>query len=106
MKTFLDAVPRTLASKGHIILLLGMLLWLIPLGLAFPGIAPDRLQLIAGNYCNVTSDLGACIAAGGTLANLVKSKQTHQLLTDVHALVGSITEAPTPAPKDPPQVAP
>jgi hypothetical protein len=56
-------------------------------------------MLIGGNYTNVTSDLGACIAAGGTLhvirqnrkrhrmeeERLRLARETHRLLHVVHA---------------------
>lgn len=80
MKKLLDSVPRVLSSKYHIVMLIGFFLWLIPLGLAFPSIAPDRIQLIVGNYTNVTSDIGACIAAGGTIAVHAKQKHHEKLL--------------------------
>jgi hypothetical protein len=55
-------------------------------------------ELIGGNYTNVTSDIGACIAAGGTLhlvgesrrrrrieeERLMLARQTHRLLHHVY----------------------
>jgi hypothetical protein len=66
----LALVPRALSSHAHIIFLgaLGIYLVLLPL----LGInVSARAELIGGNYTNVTSDLGACIAAGLTV-HLVK----------------------------------
>jgi hypothetical protein len=59
-------VPRALSSHAHIIFLacLGVFLVLLPL---FGVNVSARAELIGGNYTNVTSDLGACIAAGLTV---------------------------------------
>ncbi len=72
----LALVPRALASKPHIIFLtlLGVFLVLLPLvGVHVSSFA----ELVGGNYTNVTSDLGACIAAGGTL-HVIKSHRAHR----------------------------
>src|SRR5215470_12039132 len=89
----LQWVPRVLASKPHIIALaaLGIYLVLLPL-LGIP--VTPKSELIGGNYTNVTSDIGACIAAGGTL-HLVNQGRRRQkidaerltLLKEVHALL-------------------
>ena len=66
----LAVVPRALSSHVHILFLgaLGVFLVLLPL----LGVnVSARAELIGGNYTNVTSDLGACIAAGLTV-HLVK----------------------------------
>ena len=59
-------MPRALSSHAHIIFLgaLGIYLVLLPL---FGLTVSAKAELIGGNYTNVTSDIGACIAAGGTL---------------------------------------
>ncbi len=82
----LDAVPRLLASKVHIGWLLVLFVWLIPIGIFFPTLAPDHIQLILGNYTNVTSDMGACIAAGAGLAVRHQMRQHKQLIERVHQL--------------------
>jgi hypothetical protein len=66
----LGVVPRGLSSHAHIVFLaaLGVYLVLLPL---FGVNVSARSMLIGGNYTNVTSDLGACIAAGLTV-HLVK----------------------------------
>jgi predicted phage tail protein len=62
----LQWVPRILSSKPHIVWLMALGVYLIVLPLL--GIAVSaKSELIGGNYTNVTSDIGACIAAGGTL---------------------------------------
>ena len=75
----LGFVPRALSSHAHIIFLacLGVYLVLLPLlGVSVSA----RSELIGGNYTNVTSDLGACIAAGLTV-HLVKRdrRRAHEL---------------------------
>lgn len=49
-----------------------------------------KAELIGGNYTNVTSDLGACIAAGGTV-HLVKRHRAHQAqLDELHAKLDAL----------------
>ena len=62
----LQWVPRILSSKPHVIVLVGLGIYLIVLPLAGVNVSA-KSELIGGNYTNVTSDIGACIAAGGTL---------------------------------------
>jgi hypothetical protein len=89
----LQWIPRLLASKPHIVWLVALGVYLIILPLV--GIAVSaKAELIGGNYTNVTSDIGACIAAGGTL-HLVRQGRRRQkveeerltLLKEVHALL-------------------
>ena len=89
----LQWVPRILSSKPHIVWLIALGLYLIVLPLV--GVAVSaKAELIGGNYTNVTSDIGACIAAGGTL-HLVSQGRRRQkldaerlsLLRDVRALL-------------------
>jgi len=89
----LQWVPRILSSKPHIVWLMALGIYLIVLPLL--GIAVSaKSELIGGNYTNVTSDIGACIAAGGTL-HLVSQGRKRQkadaerltLLKEVHALL-------------------
>lgn len=86
-------VPRVLSSKPHIVWLMALGVYLIVLPLL--GVAVSaKSELIGGNYTNVTSDIGACIAAGGTL-HLVSQGRKRQkvdierltLLKEVHALL-------------------
>lgn len=84
----LAVVPRALSSHAHIIFLgvLGVYLVLLPL----VGVnVSAKSELIGGNYTNVTSDLGACIAAGLTV-HLVKrdrrrSRELAEFASRVHA---------------------
>jgi hypothetical protein len=87
MDRVLAFVPRALSSHVHIIFLaaLGVFLVLLPL----VGVAvSSQAELIGGNYTNVTSDLGACIAAGLTV-HLVhrersRSKELRVLIERLH----------------------
>ncbi|MDF3288011.1 hypothetical protein [Streptomyces silvisoli] len=92
-------VPRALASKVHVIFLVALGIYLVVLPLAHILTPSATAELIGGNYTNVTSDVGACVAAGGTL-HLVRTnrrrsrmeeerlrlaRETHRLLHHVHA---------------------
>ena len=72
-------VPRALSSHAHIIFLtvLGVYLVLLPL---FGVNVSARAELIGGNYTNVTSDLGACIAAGLTVHLVKRDRQRNREL--------------------------
>ena len=94
----LQYIPRALSSKPHVILLMGLGVFLVLLPL-FGVAVSAQAELIGGNYTNVTSDIGACIAAGGTLhlvrqgrhrrrleeERLYLTRQLHQLMFHVHA---------------------
>ncbi len=93
----LGVVPRALASHAHIIWLLALGTYLIILPLCGVRVS-SQSELIGGNYTNVTSDLGACIAAGGTLtiikqnrkrkvaaeAALQVAQATHRIMADLY----------------------
>jgi len=93
----LQWVPRILSSKPHVILLIGLGIYLIVLPILGVKVSSSN-ELIGGNYTNVTSDIGACIAAGGTLhlisqgrkrrkleeERLRLARQTHSLLHHVY----------------------
>lgn len=86
----LGAIPRFLSSHLHVIWLLGLGVYLIVLPLCGVHV-PQQAELIGGNYTNVTSDIGACIAAGGTV-HLVKqqrkrndvTERTHQIMAALY----------------------
>jgi hypothetical protein len=94
----LQWVPRILSSKPHVLVLMGLGIYLIVLPLLGVTVTA-RAELIGGNYTNVTSDIGACIAAGGTLhlvnqsrkrrkideERLLLARETHRLLHHVYA---------------------
>src|SRR5689334_716413 len=89
----LQWVPRILSSKPHVIALVALGVYLIVLPLLGVMVSA-KSELIGGNYTNVTSDIAASIAAGGTL-HLVNQGRKRQkvdaerltLLKEVHALL-------------------
>ncbi|MFC0081357.1 hypothetical protein ACFFRE_04200 [Aciditerrimonas ferrireducens] len=89
----LQVIPRALSSKVHVLLLLALGLYLVVLPLLGVTVSA-KAELIGGNYTNVTSDVGACIAAGGTLHLIRQTRRRHRLeqerlrlTTEVHALL-------------------
>lgn len=89
----LQWIPRLLASKPHIVALtaLGFYLVLLPL---FGVEVSSKSELIGGNYTNVTSDIGACVAAGGTLHLITQGRKRRRaeeerlrLTREIHALL-------------------
>jgi len=81
-------VPRALSSKPHIIFLAVLGVYLVILPLATVHVS-SFAELVGGNYTNVTSDLGACIAAGGTL-HLIRSHREHR--SELEHLRGLVRE--------------
>ena len=69
---FLSAFSKGLASKTAIFVLIFIGIYIIGfgvLGLVFKSLEPSvNTQLLLGNYTNVTSALGATIAAGASVA--------------------------------------
>lgn len=74
----LQWVPRILSSKPHVMALMLLGVYLIILPLAGVPVSAQS-ELIGGNYTNVTSDIGACIAAGGTLHLIGQSRRRRQI---------------------------
>ena len=74
----LQWVPRILSSKPHVLWLIGLGVYLIVLPLAGLHVSANA-ELIGGNYTNVTSDIGACIAAGGTLHLVRQSRRRRRM---------------------------
>lgn len=70
-------VPRILASKVNIVFLLALFVYLVVLPLSTIYVPSLNTQLELGNLTNVTSDIGACIAAGGTVTLLHHQKKNH-----------------------------
>jgi hypothetical protein len=87
----LAVIPRALSSHAHIIFLLALLVYLVLLPLSHLYTPSATSMLIGGNWTNVTGDIGACIAAGGTL-HLVRQQRkhsravaaTHQIMADLY----------------------
>jgi hypothetical protein len=115
----LQWVPRILSSKPHVIALIGLGVYLIVLPLLGVMVSA-KAELIGGNYTNVTSDIAASIAAGGTLhlvnqgrkrrqvdeERLRLARETHQLLHHVYGdaarQLGHITGTAGPGAGRPP----
>jgi predicted phage tail protein len=74
----LQWVPRLLSSKPHVVLLMVLGIYLIVLPLLGVHVSSNA-ELIGGNYTNVTSDIGACIAAGGTLHLVSQNRKRHRI---------------------------
>jgi len=78
----LAVVPRALSSHPHIIFLIVLGVYLVVLPLLGVNVSA-KAELIGGNYTNVTSDLGACIAAGLTVHLARKSRKHSQDLAQL-----------------------
>ena len=74
----LQWVPRVLSSKPHVVVLMGLGVYLIVLPIIGVHVSANA-ELIGGNYTNVTSDIGACIAAGGTLHLVAQSRKRRRV---------------------------
>src|SRR4029077_18367268 len=89
----LQWIPRLLSGKPHVVLLTLLGFYLVILPLLGVHVSP-KSELIGGNYTNVTSDIGACIAAGGTLHLISQGRKRQRideerlrLLREVHSLL-------------------
>jgi hypothetical protein len=91
LESALGYVPRFLASHVHVIWLMALGIYLIVLPLCGVDVSA-KAELIGGNYTNVTSDIGACIAAGGTLT-LVKHQRKQTKAAELRARTAEATHA-------------
>lgn len=82
----LSLVPRSLASRVHVLGLVGLFVYLVVLPTAGVHVS-NFAELVGGNYTNVTSDIAACIAAGGALLSMHHSRQAHQIAADTFQAV-------------------
>lgn len=84
LNAVLAAIPRALSSKPSIFIFIGLFIYLVGfgvLGLFVKSLEPSAtIQLVLGNYTNVTSATGASIAAG---AGLTTVATTATVLTHV-----------------------
>jgi hypothetical protein len=96
----LNAVPRVLASKTHVVLLFVLGLYIVVLPL-FGVRVSDKAELIGGNYENTTSDIGACIAAGGTVHLIKKGREHRREVVLLHAKLDAVMAHHGVAPVDP-----
>ncbi|HEY8998699.1 MAG TPA: hypothetical protein VIM53_00050 [Candidatus Saccharimonadales bacterium] len=78
----LSSIPKALSSKPSIFIFIGLFVYLFGfgvLGLFFTALEPSaRMQLILGNYTNVTSAAGASIAAGAGVATLTHVRKNNR----------------------------
>jgi hypothetical protein len=82
MDRILAYVPRALSSHLHILFLGGLGVYLVALPL-FGLHVSSQAELIGGNYTNVTSDLGACIAAGLTVHLVRRDRRRGEQLREL-----------------------
>jgi hypothetical protein len=85
----LERIPALLASHWHVLWLLGLGVYLIVLPLAGVHVS-GQSELIGGNYTNVTSAIGGCIAAGGTVHLVKRGKVQAAQLDSLHTKVDAI----------------
>jgi hypothetical protein len=107
----LQWIPRLLSSKPHVVMLMLLGVYLVLLPLFGVGVSA-KSELIGGNYTNVTSDIGACIAAGGTLHLISQGRRRQRLeeerlrlLREVHSLLHHVHAAAELGHADPPPAA-
>ena len=95
MKKFFAAIPRALASNVSIFIFLFLFIYLVIfgiLGLFAKTFAPSSdIQLILGNYTNVTSALGAAIAAGASTKHLSQMKKLNARHAAIKKSVDDLT---------------
>jgi hypothetical protein len=82
-------IPRALSSHAHVLALGALGLYLVILPLLSVNVSA-KAELIGGNYCNVTSDIGACIAAGGTVTLLRHSRKRNRLAEATHRITADL----------------
>ena len=79
LEKILGFIPRILASKISIFIFLFLFIYLVLfglIGLFIEWLAPSAsAQLVLGNYTNVTSALGAAIAAGASTQHLSQARK-------------------------------
>ncbi len=97
----LNAVPRILSSKIHVVLLFGLGVYIVVLPVVGVAVS-DKAELIGGNYENTTSDIGACIAAGGTVHLIRKGREHRREIAHLHAKVDAMLAHHDVAPPPPP----
>lgn len=85
----LSYIPRALSSRVHVLWLLALGAYLIVLPLAGVHV-PQSAELIGGNYTNVTSDIGACIAAGGTLHLVRQDRKRRRAVEAAHQIMADL----------------
>ena len=90
----LSGIPVFLSSHPHVIMLMILGVYLIVLPLCGVHV-PAQAELIGGNYFNVTSDIGACIAAGGTVHLVKQGKQRARVTEATHRIAADLYRSRT-----------
>ena len=93
----LGRIPKTLSGHTFILLLVLLFFYLFVFAgietlLGHPSAVSANAQLILGNLTNVTSAMGACIAAGMTVHLSHEQRKRHKELSDLKALVHRLHE--------------
>ncbi|MFZ2560256.1 MAG: hypothetical protein WAW91_01335 [Candidatus Nanoperiomorbaceae bacterium] len=106
IKKIIDKIPALLSSNVSIFIFLFLFVYLVLFGVVglfsvwfAKNMAPNaNVQLVLGNYTNVTSALGAAIAAGASTSAHASLKKLHdkhdtlkQSLDSLHAKVDELT---------------
>lgn len=91
----LQWVPRILSSKPHVIALMGLGIYLILLPLIGVTVSAAA-ELIGGNYTNVTSDIAASIAAGGTLHLVRQTRKRRKIDEERLQIEAAVVGQPDP----------
>jgi hypothetical protein len=86
----LALIPRALSSHAHIVFLLGLLVYLVLLPLSHLYTPNSTDMLIGGNWTNVTGDIGACVAAGGTLHLVRQQRKRNKAVADTHRIIADL----------------
>jgi len=88
---FLQAIPGILASNISIFIFIFLFIYLVIfglIGLFVSQLAPTaEAQLVLGNYTNVTSALGAAIAAGASTQHLSQVRKLHHKHEELKSLI-------------------
>jgi len=103
---FLQAIPGILASNISIFIFIFLFIYLVIFGLVglfVDWLAPSAAaQLVLGNYTNVTSALGAAIAAGASTQHLSQVRKLHHsheelkhLIEGLHHKIDKMSEGTT-----------
>lgn len=94
LEKVLGYVPRVLASHVHVIMLMLLGIYLIVLPLAGVNVSA-KSELIGGNYTNVSGDISACIAAGGTLTMLRHARRRNRIAESTHRIMADLYRSHT-----------
>jgi len=93
---FLEAIPGMLSSNLSIFIFIFLFIYLVGfgiIGLFYEKLAPSAsIQLVLGNYTNVTSALGAAIAAGASTHSLSQVRSMRRHHDELRQLIAALHE--------------